>query len=62
MADDLKKHGPADAARVNAREAWELAHWTKHFGVSVDVLKAAAEAVGPMARDVERHLRHSKSA
>ncbi len=62
MADDLKKHGPADAARVNVHEPWELTHWTKHFGVSADVLKAAVKAVGPMVKDVARHLQSSKSA
>ncbi len=57
MADDLKNRGPADAARVNVHESWELAHWTKKFGVDADALKAAVKAVGPMVRDVEQYLR-----
>lgn len=60
MADNLKNRGPADAARVNVHEAWELEHWTKRFGVSAEALKAAVKAVGPMAKDVERHLKGQK--
>lgn len=58
MADDKTKTGPADAMRVNTAEAYELSYWSKKFNVSTDELKAAVKAVGPMAKDVEAHLKN----
>ena len=57
MSDNLLKRGPADAKRVNVHESWELDHWSKHFGVTHDQLKAAVRAVVVMVEDVRRHLR-----
>ncbi len=56
MADDLNKRGPADAARVNVNEAWELSYWSAKFGVTPETLKAAVKAVGVMVVDVRRYL------
>ncbi len=56
MTDNLFNRGPADRARINVHEAWELAYWTKELGVSADQLRAAVKAVGVMAADVRRHL------
>jgi hypothetical protein len=56
MADDKSKHGPADRARVNVHEPYELQYWTEKWGVSGDDLRAAVEAVGVMATDVAKHL------
>ena len=53
MSDDPKKKGPADAARVNVHEDYEVEHWTKKFGCSAAKLKDAVKAVGVMAKDVE---------
>lgn len=62
MADDLSKRQPQDADRVNVNEAWELRYWTARFKVSDEELRAAIKAVGPMARDIERHLGRSHSS
>jgi hypothetical protein len=37
-------------------ERWELDYWTKELGVTPDELKDAVKQVGPMAKDVRRHL------
>lgn len=56
MADDLHNRGPQDRKRVNTSEEWELNYWSKEFGVTVDQLKAAVKAVGPMVDDVRKKL------
>jgi hypothetical protein len=56
MSDDTSKRGPQDAARVNVHERWELDYWTKELGVSEKQLKDAVAQVGPMAKDVRKHL------
>lgn len=57
MSDDKSKSGPADRARVNVNEDYELRYWTEKFGVSADVLRAAVKAVGPVATAVEAELK-----
>jgi Protein of unknown function (DUF3606) len=56
MTDDLTKRGPADRARINVHEAWELRWWCNHFGVTEAQLRNAVKTVGVMANDVKRHL------
>lgn len=56
MPDDTSKKGPADRARINVHEAWELEYWCKELGVTPDQLKQAVQQVGVMASDVRRHL------
>jgi hypothetical protein len=56
MADDLRNRGPLDRERINTSEDWELTYWSNKFGVSVDQLKAAVKAVGPMVTDVRKKL------
>ena len=56
MADDKTNRGPADRARVNVNESWELQYWTKELGVSSDKLKETVKRVGPMVTDVRREL------
>ncbi|WP_322514202.1 DUF3606 domain-containing protein [Rhodopseudomonas palustris] len=56
MGDDKTIRGPADRARVNVHEDYEVKYWTQKFGVSADQLRRAVKAVGPMARDVARYL------
>lgn len=57
MPDDLSNRGPKDRARVNVHEPWEAQWWCRKFGCTEQQLKAAVQAVGVMAADVERHLR-----
>jgi hypothetical protein len=56
MTDNLRKHHTADAKRVNVHEKWEVAYWTKKFGVSEAKLKEAASAAGPMVANIEKYL------
>ena len=56
MADDKTIRGPADRARVNVHEDYEVRYWTHKFGVTADQLRAAVQAVGPMAHNVAQHL------
>lgn len=56
VADNLQNRGPQDDARVNVNQTWEVAYWTKKFGVTEMQLRAAVNAVGVMAADVKRHL------
>ncbi|MDB5805334.1 MAG: hypothetical protein JWN73_2656 [Betaproteobacteria bacterium] len=60
MSDNLQDRGPADRARINVNEDYELRYWTKKFGVSFDVLKKAVKDVGPSAKAVEEKLGKSK--
>jgi hypothetical protein len=39
MADDKSNRGPADRARINVNEVYELAYWSKELGVSTAQLK-----------------------
>ncbi len=56
MSDDKTNRGPADRARINIHEDYEVKYWSHKFGVTADQLRAAVRAAGVMARDVARHL------
>jgi hypothetical protein len=56
MADDKTNHGPQDASRINIHEDYEVAYWTKKFGVSRAELTAAVEKAGVSAAAVAREL------
>jgi len=56
MADDLKDRGPRDRSKINLREDWEVAWWTKKFGVSVEQLRDAVVRVGNSADKVAARL------
>jgi len=60
MPDDRSQRGPADASRVNVHEDYEVAYWTKRFGVSADHLKEAVHAVGPSVKAIESWLAGKK--
>ena len=46
MADDPKKKGPEDQARINVNEAHEVRYWTKTLGVTEAKLRSAVAAAG----------------
>jgi hypothetical protein len=60
MGDDRSRSGAADRARVNTHEMHELAYWAKKWGITEDKLQAAAQAAGPMAANIEAHLRKTR--
>lgn len=57
MADDKKNRGPADRARINVNEPYEIAYWTKALGVSEKTLRDAVAKVGVMVTAVRAHLK-----
>jgi hypothetical protein len=56
MADDKTLRSPQDAAKISFSEDYEVAYWTKKFGVTGDELRDAVKAVGNGADAVGRHL------
>jgi hypothetical protein len=56
MSDDKTTRGPADRARINIHEPYEVEHWCKHFGCTKAELAAAVAKVGVMVKDVEQEL------
>lgn len=56
MSDDKRQSGSPDPDRISLSEDYEVRYWTQALGVSADDLRAAVDAVGPMAEDVRNHL------
>ena len=56
MSDDKSNCGPADRARINVNEDYEVAYWTKDLGVSANRLKELVAKHGLMAADVRKAL------
>ena len=56
MADDLKRTGKADDARINLDPDHEVNYWANEFGVSRDELRSAVAKAGPMVKNVRDHL------
>lgn len=54
--DDKTKRGPADRSRINMHEDYEVAYWTKLFGVTRQQLQNAVNAVGNSAEKVAQYL------
>jgi hypothetical protein len=54
-ARELAK-GKRDKSVVYVGQDSECRWWSERFGVSTNVLRAAVREVGPMVKDVERHL------
>jgi hypothetical protein len=57
VPDNPDVRGGADRQRINVDQDYELRQWSEKFGVSADELRQAVKSVGPMADDVEQHLR-----
>jgi hypothetical protein len=56
MADDKNLRGPQDSARVAMGEDYEVAYWTKKFGVSHERLQEAVDAVGNSVDAISTYL------
>jgi hypothetical protein len=57
MTDDRSNKGPADRARINIREPYEVRYWCEKLGCTKARLEVAVQTVGVMAGDVEEYLR-----
>ncbi|MFH0301508.1 DUF3606 domain-containing protein [Bradyrhizobium sp. 31Argb] len=60
MADNKKKRGGADRARIALGEAYEVAYWSKKFKVTPAKLKSAVKKVGHSAKKVEAYFKEQK--
>ena len=58
--DDRSKRRPQDAARINVHQDWEVRYWCDKLHTTPARLRQAVKQVGPMAKDVRRHLGKSK--
>ena len=56
MPDNLAQAGGQDRQRINVNQDHELRDWSRKFGVSPEALRAAVEAVGNRAVDVQTYL------
>ena len=56
MADDRTKRGSQDRVRINMSEDYEVAYWTKNWGINREQLADAVRQAGPMSAAVARHL------
>ena len=56
MADNKDKTSPQDVARVNVHEDYEVAYWTKKWGVSKAELEAAVKKAGTSSAAVAKEL------
>jgi Protein of unknown function (DUF3606) len=61
MADNPNIRGAEDRQRINVEQDYELRRWSQKFGVSEDEVRRAVREVGPLADDVEKHLRGHKA-
>jgi len=60
MSDNLQDRGGQDRNRIDVSQDWELRYWSEKFGCSHDELKAAVQAAGTYAEDVEKYLSGSR--
>jgi hypothetical protein len=56
MSDNKNLRAPQDASRISLSEDYEVAYWTKKFGVSREALEEAVRAAGNSASAVEAQL------
>ena len=60
MPDDLKRRHPEDPHRINIRQEWEVGYWSDKLRCTRKQLTNAVDEVGPMVRDVKKHLEKSE--
>jgi hypothetical protein len=53
----MKPQYPRANIRINADEIYEIKHWAKQLGVTVQQLRSAIEQVGPLVNAVCLHLK-----
>ena len=56
MTDDLSNRGPADRARINVHEPWEVKWWCKELGVTPEQLKQLVSQHGVSAARIRQVL------
>jgi uncharacterized protein DUF3606 len=58
MPDDCKDRGHRNRDRIDVTQEQECRYWGDKLHVSVDRIREAVKQVGPLAKDVEHHLRN----
>jgi hypothetical protein len=56
MSDDKTNRGPADRARINVHEPYEVEYWSKELGVSPERLRELVAKHGVVAADLRKAL------
>ena len=59
MEENSSERGQRDRDRIDVNQDQNCRYWGEKLGVSLDKIKDAVRKVGPMAKDVEHHLRNS---
>jgi hypothetical protein len=62
MVDNTMKHGPADRARINIDEGFDVRFWCRELGIAPQELRYVVALVGPMVDDVKEALAHIGAA
>jgi hypothetical protein len=57
MPEDTRNRGHRNRDRIDVTQEQECRYWSGKLGVSVDRIRDAVKHVGPIAKDVEHHLR-----
>jgi hypothetical protein len=61
MADDSQSPGDTGPERIDIEHDNELQVWADKLDVTPDQIRQAVQAVGPLAADVEMHLKGTRS-
>jgi ABC-type transporter Mla subunit MlaD len=61
MENDLAGNGGPQAQRIDVNRAQDLREWSRKLDTTEDQLRDAIQAVGPLASDVEDHLKGSRA-
>jgi hypothetical protein len=56
MTDSSQNRGEPDRSRINVNQEHEVRYWTKALDVTEDELRAAVDAVGPVADKVRAYF------
>jgi hypothetical protein len=57
MADDKTKMGAEDRSKINLKEDYEVAYWTKALGCTKEQLEEAVKKAGQSAQAVREYLK-----
>jgi hypothetical protein len=57
MPEDVKDRGHRNRDRIDITQEQECRYWGEKLGVSSEKIRDAVKQVGPLAKDVEHHLR-----
>lgn len=59
MDENSTERGERNRDRIDVNQDQDCRYWCEKLGVSSEKIKDAVKKVGPMAKDVERHLRNT---